>query len=48
MILPFLIALAAIPELIAFWLVLWLVCNLLADSRPVVMARVRSLDKEGR
>lgn len=47
MIAPFLIAVAAIPALIAFWLVAWLVGNLLGSQRPVV-ARQRDRDERRR
>jgi hypothetical protein len=47
MIAPFLISVAAIPALIAFWLVAWLVANLLASPRPVV-ARQRDRDERRR
>ena len=47
MITLFFIAIAAVPALIAFWLVAWLVGNLLEGPRPVV-ARVRSRDDRRR
>ena len=47
MIAPFLIAIAAVPALIGFWLVAWLVGNLLQVTRPVV-ARDRSSDDRSR
>lgn len=37
----FLIAIAAVPALVAFWVVAWLVASLALQPRPVV-ARVRS------
>ncbi len=43
----FLIAIATVPALIAFWLVFWLVANLLKEPRPVV-ARVRIRDERRR
>ncbi len=47
MIAPILIAIAATPLLVAFWLVAWLIGNLLQGTRPVV-ARDRGRDYEMR
>jgi hypothetical protein len=44
MIAPFFIAIAAVPALVGFWLLAWLVGNLLQGTRPMV-ARDRSRDE---
>jgi hypothetical protein len=44
---PILIAIASTPLLVAFWLVAWLIGNLLQGTRPVV-ARDRGRDYEMR
>ncbi len=43
MITLFVVAIAAVPALIGFWLLAWLVANLLKEPRPVV-AHVRIRD----
>ncbi len=47
MIAPLFIAIAAVPALIAFWLVAWLIGSLLQGTRPVV-ARDRSTGERRR
>lgn len=43
----FLLAMATVPALVAFWLVAWLIASLALQPRPVV-AHVRSRNDDGR